>query len=84
MEYHHVAYHTLLRRYRAVTKYDPPVIRLQHLYLIFEPLFILQVAVVPLTEQHEATEERVVLYVMILRVLLVFVRQGLYAFDKFQ
>ena len=62
----------------------PPVIRLQHLDLLFKLLFVLQVTVIPLPEQHEATEERVIRYVMILRVIVVFVRQGLYDFDEFQ
>ena len=61
----------------------PPVIRLQHLDLLFKPFFVPQITLVPPPEQNEATEERVVRYVIILRVLVVFVRQGLYAFDQF-
>ena len=37
-----------------------PVIRLQHLDLFFKVLFILSIAVVPLTKENEATEERIV------------------------
>ena len=52
---------------------NPPVIRFQHLDLLFKQLFVLQVAIVPLPEKHEVTEERVICYVLILRVLVVFV-----------
>ena len=54
---------------------------LQHLNLFLEPLLVLQITVVPLPEYHESKEDCVIRYMMVLRVLIVFVQQGLHVFE---
>ena len=59
----------------------PPVVGLKLLDLFFKMLFILRVAGFPLTKDHEATEECMVRYMVVLRVLVVFLQHGINAFQ---
>ena len=75
--------------YRAVSpelflNSTSPVVRLQHLDIFLKPLLVIRVSGVPLTENHEATKELMVRYIMILRVLIIFVWQVLDALQELE